>query len=71
MTQFFFFLQGWRYWMFELLSIACLSVASKFHETSPPQLLELQVYSPPLFSKICLFNKIILNKFHTNKNYTI
>nr|XP_009782531.1 PREDICTED: putative cyclin-D7-1 isoform X1 [Nicotiana sylvestris] len=35
--------QGWRYWMFELLSIACLSVASKFHETNPPQLLELQM----------------------------
>ncbi|XP_049375356.1 putative cyclin-D7-1 [Solanum verrucosum] len=35
--------QGWKYWMFELLSIACLSVASKFHETSPPQLLELQM----------------------------
>ncbi|KAM3325503.1 putative cyclin-D7-1 [Capsicum chacoense] len=35
--------QGWSYWMFELLSIACLSVASKFHETSPPQLLELQM----------------------------
>ncbi|XP_060206212.1 putative cyclin-D7-1 [Lycium barbarum] len=35
--------QGWRYWMFELLSIACLSVASKFHETSPPQLLKLQM----------------------------
>ncbi|KAH0638421.1 hypothetical protein KY285_035007 [Solanum tuberosum] len=35
--------QEWKYWMFELLSIACLSVASKFHETSPPQLLELQM----------------------------
>ncbi|CAN4080681.1 unnamed protein product [Withania somnifera] len=35
--------RGWRYFMFELLSIACLSVASKFHETSPPQLHELQV----------------------------
>ncbi|XP_015087460.1 putative cyclin-D7-1 [Solanum pennellii] len=35
--------QGWKYWMFELLSIACLSVSSKFHETSPPQLLELQM----------------------------
>ncbi|KAK4342855.1 hypothetical protein RND71_038671 [Anisodus tanguticus] len=36
-------IKGWRYWMFELLSIACLSVATKFHETSPPQLLELQM----------------------------
>ncbi|PHT99357.1 hypothetical protein BC332_31700 [Capsicum chinense] len=36
-------IKGWSYWMFELLSIACLSVASKFHETSPPQLLELQM----------------------------
>lgn len=42
-------LQGWSYWMFELLSIACLSVASKFHETSPPQLLELQVNLGDLF----------------------
>ncbi|KAI3473888.1 hypothetical protein Pfo_028069 [Paulownia fortunei] len=25
--------QGWKHWMFELLSIACLSIASKFNET--------------------------------------
>ncbi|XP_074341787.1 putative cyclin-D7-1 [Apium graveolens] len=34
---------GWRYWMVELLSVACLSIASKFNETSPPALLDIQV----------------------------
>ncbi|XP_058209122.1 putative cyclin-D7-1 [Rhododendron vialii] len=28
--------KGWKYWMFELLAIACLSVASKFGETAHP-----------------------------------
>lgn len=31
--------------MIELLSVACLSVASKFTETSPPLLQEIQVSS--------------------------
>ncbi|MCD7454814.1 hypothetical protein HAX54_026157 [Datura stramonium] len=35
--------QVWRHWLFELLSIACLSLACKFHEASPPQLLELKM----------------------------
>ncbi|TXG58648.1 hypothetical protein EZV62_016477 [Acer yangbiense] len=34
---------GWRHWMIELLSVACLSVASKFIETSAPSLHEIQV----------------------------
>ncbi|CAI9760776.1 unnamed protein product [Fraxinus pennsylvanica] len=35
--------QGWKYWMFELLSIACLSVASKFNESITASLHEFQV----------------------------
>ncbi|KAI3474115.1 hypothetical protein Pfo_028903 [Paulownia fortunei] len=35
--------QGWKYWMFELLSIACLSIASKFNETTIRPLHEFQV----------------------------
>ncbi|KAL5807086.1 hypothetical protein ACOSQ4_029819 [Xanthoceras sorbifolium] len=35
--------QGWRYWMIELTSVACLSVASKFTETSAPSLHEIQM----------------------------
>ncbi|KAG9159202.1 hypothetical protein Leryth_018181 [Lithospermum erythrorhizon] len=34
--------QGWNIWMFELLSIACLSVAAKFNETNTPPLSEFQ-----------------------------
>ncbi|GMY14525.1 putative cyclin-D7-1 [Fagus crenata] len=34
---------GWEYWMVELLSIACLSVASKFNETCIPSLHEIQM----------------------------
>ncbi|XVE76395.1 hypothetical protein DITRI_Ditri12bG0169200 [Diplodiscus trichospermus] len=34
---------GWKHWMVELLSIACLSIASKFNEISFPSLDELQV----------------------------
>ncbi|KAK3226334.1 hypothetical protein Dsin_006196 [Dipteronia sinensis] len=34
---------GWRYWMIELLSVACVSVASKFIETSAPSLQEIQM----------------------------
>ncbi|KAI9152807.1 hypothetical protein LWI28_001509 [Acer negundo] len=34
---------GWRHWMIELLSVACLSVASKFIETSAPSLHEIQM----------------------------
>nr|QYW07133.1 cyclin D7-1 [Dimocarpus longan] len=34
--------QGWRYLMVELLSVACLAVASKFTETSAPSLLKIQ-----------------------------
>ncbi|XP_017222376.2 putative cyclin-D7-1 [Daucus carota subsp. sativus] len=34
---------GWKYWMVALLSVACLSIASKFGETSPPLLLDIQV----------------------------
>ncbi|ESW06049.1 hypothetical protein PHAVU_010G015500 [Phaseolus vulgaris] len=33
----------WKYWMLELLSIACLSVAIKFNEKSPLSLHEIQV----------------------------
>ncbi|KAL6133176.1 hypothetical protein ACLB2K_065413 [Fragaria x ananassa] len=33
----------WKYWMVELLSIACLSIASKFNDTSSPTLLEIQM----------------------------
>ncbi|KAM5560184.1 putative cyclin-D7-1 [Rosa sericea] len=32
----------WKYWMVELLSIACLSIASKFNDTCSPTLLEIQ-----------------------------
>ncbi|KAK9289988.1 hypothetical protein L1049_008150 [Liquidambar formosana] len=35
--------RGWKYWMVELLSVACLSVASKFNETSTPPLHEIQM----------------------------
>ncbi|KAL2481568.1 putative cyclin-D7-1 [Abeliophyllum distichum] len=35
--------QGWKYWMFELLSIACLSVASKLNESITVSLHEFQV----------------------------
>ncbi|KAI3473889.1 hypothetical protein Pfo_028070 [Paulownia fortunei] len=35
--------QGWKHWMFELLSIACLSIASKFNETTTRPLHEFQV----------------------------
>ncbi|CAA3025998.1 cyclin-D7-1 [Olea europaea subsp. europaea] len=35
--------QGWKYWMFELLSIACLSVASKFNESITASLHVFQV----------------------------
>ncbi|XP_039013457.1 putative cyclin-D7-1 [Hibiscus syriacus] len=34
---------GWKNWMVELLSIACLSIASKFNETSLASLDELQM----------------------------
>ncbi|XP_050213875.1 putative cyclin-D7-1 [Mercurialis annua] len=34
---------GWKKWMVELLSVACLSVASKFNETSAPSLHEIQM----------------------------
>ncbi|XP_057513909.1 putative cyclin-D7-1 [Actinidia eriantha] len=34
---------GWKYWMVELLAIACLSVASKFGETAHPPLHEIQM----------------------------
>ncbi|XP_062167067.1 putative cyclin-D7-1 [Alnus glutinosa] len=34
---------GWSYWMVELLSVACLSVASKFSETCTPTLHEIQM----------------------------
>ncbi|XWS43745.1 hypothetical protein CRYUN_Cryun16bG0130200 [Craigia yunnanensis] len=34
---------GWRHWMVELLSVACLSIASKYNETSLPSLDELQM----------------------------
>ncbi|XP_076958008.1 putative cyclin-D7-1 [Bidens hawaiensis] len=33
---------GWSYWMMELLSLASLSIAIKFGETSPPSLREIQ-----------------------------
>ncbi|XP_062096912.1 putative cyclin-D7-1 [Humulus lupulus] len=31
----------WKYWMVELLSIACFSIASKFIDTNPPMLHEI------------------------------
>ncbi|PQQ11146.1 hypothetical protein Pyn_16812 [Prunus yedoensis var. nudiflora] len=34
---------GWEYWMVELLSVACLSVATKFNDTCTPTLLEIQM----------------------------
>ncbi|XP_004305190.1 PREDICTED: putative cyclin-D7-1-like [Fragaria vesca subsp. vesca] len=34
---------AWKYWMVELLSIACLSIASKFNDTCSPTLLEIQM----------------------------
>ncbi|GLT38943.1 hypothetical protein SLA2020_131580 [Shorea laevis] len=34
---------GWKYWMIDLLSVACFSVASKFNETSTPPLHEIQM----------------------------
>ncbi|PRQ43217.1 putative cyclin A2 [Rosa chinensis] len=36
------FIKPWKYWMVELLSIACLSIASKFNDTCSPTLLEIQ-----------------------------
>ncbi|XP_037491144.1 putative cyclin-D7-1 [Jatropha curcas] len=35
--------KGWRHWMVELLSVACLSVATKFTETFTPTLYEIQM----------------------------
>ncbi|OMO66368.1 hypothetical protein CCACVL1_21194 [Corchorus capsularis] len=34
---------GWKHWMVELLSVACLSIASKLNETFLPSLDELQM----------------------------
>ncbi|KAM2045456.1 hypothetical protein ACFX1T_009644 [Malus domestica] len=34
---------GWKYWMVELVSVACLSIANKFGDTCNPSLLELQM----------------------------
>ncbi|XP_030925183.1 putative cyclin-D7-1 [Quercus lobata] len=34
---------GWEHWMVELLSVACLSIASKFSETCTPSLHEIQM----------------------------
>ncbi|RVW87439.1 putative cyclin-D7-1 [Vitis vinifera] len=34
---------GWKYWMVELLSVACLSVASKFTESFTPSFDEIQM----------------------------
>ncbi|ESR42377.1 hypothetical protein CICLE_v10012085mg [Citrus x clementina] len=33
----------WKYWMVELVSVACLSIASKFNDTSSPSLHEIQM----------------------------
>ncbi|XP_023545107.1 putative cyclin-D7-1 [Cucurbita pepo subsp. pepo] len=33
----------WKDWMVELLGVACLSVACKFHETYPPTLTQIQM----------------------------
>ncbi|XP_022143908.1 putative cyclin-D7-1 [Momordica charantia] len=33
----------WKNWMVELLAVACLSVACKFHESYPPTLTEIQM----------------------------
>ncbi|XP_019162304.1 PREDICTED: putative cyclin-D7-1 [Ipomoea nil] len=35
--------QEWKCWMFDLLAVACLSVATKFNETDPPPLHEIQM----------------------------
>ncbi|RVW33752.1 putative cyclin-D7-1 [Vitis vinifera] len=36
-------IKGWKYWMVELLSVACLSVASKFSESFTPSFDEIQM----------------------------
>ncbi|XP_027337201.1 putative cyclin-D7-1 [Abrus precatorius] len=37
------FIKDWEYWMLELLSIACLSIATKFNEISQLSLHEIQM----------------------------
>ncbi|KAL3628663.1 hypothetical protein CASFOL_027709 [Castilleja foliolosa] len=50
--------QDWKYWMFELLSVACLTIAAKFNETTSWPLHEFQVegvdncFSPTLIEKM-------------------
>ncbi|XP_042055988.1 cyclin-D2-2-like [Salvia splendens] len=49
--------QGWKGWMFELLSIACLSIATKFNETTAYLLHEFQEdmeiwFSPRLIQRM-------------------
>ncbi|KAH9672424.1 putative cyclin-D7-1 [Citrus sinensis] len=36
-------IKEWKYWMVELVSVACLSIASKFNDTSSPSLHEIQM----------------------------
>ncbi|KAK1426998.1 hypothetical protein QVD17_15680 [Tagetes erecta] len=48
---------GWSYWMMELLSLTCLSIAIKFNETCPPSLREIQegleyCFEPKLIQKM-------------------
>ncbi|XP_038880932.1 putative cyclin-D7-1 [Benincasa hispida] len=46
----------WKDWMVELLAVACLSIASKFHETYPPTLSEIQMedYMDHVFDQSCI-----------------
>ncbi|CAK9319962.1 unnamed protein product [Citrullus colocynthis] len=46
----------WKDWMVELLAVACLSVACKFHETYPPTLSEIQMedYMDDVFEASCI-----------------
>ncbi|KAH6806224.1 hypothetical protein C2S51_031055 [Perilla frutescens var. frutescens] len=49
--------QGWKCWMFELLSVACLSIATKFNDTTAYQLHEFQEdlensFSPNLIQRM-------------------
>ncbi|XP_058111111.1 putative cyclin-D7-1 [Magnolia sinica] len=48
----------WKYWMVELLSVACLSIASKCNEVSIPPLLQFQVcdYYYIAFLAGCYYN---------------
>lgn len=50
-------LQDWKYWMLELLSISCLSVAIKFNEKSALSMHEIQVIDCHIASIILCFDR--------------